>query len=156
MEFAATDDHAAQERVWKDAPPWMLERAGEIRRVLTEGEIAATDRRVRFVTLKAYEKAGGTVGRDLFSDGEDGVFIEDVAKLDQLAAAKLEKAAAKIRKEGWKWVEVHPVFSYDEAPSFDRVYEETLPLSEAEAAELAALEAEADASYDIEGVFQSR
>ena len=38
-----------------------------IRDALTENEIPASDRRVKFVTLKAYEKAGGQTRRDLFS-----------------------------------------------------------------------------------------
>ena len=150
MAFAATDDQAAQERIWAEAPPWMKQEAAAIREALTERDIAASDRRVKFVTLKAYEKAGGGVRRDLFSEGEDGVFISDVLKLDQLAAAKLEKAAAKIRKEGWKWVEVQPVFGYDESARFERVYAEPVPFTEEEQAELEALETEADASYDIE------
>jgi hypothetical protein len=33
------------------------------------------DKRVKFVTLKAYEKAGGTTRRDLFSDDDTGVYI---------------------------------------------------------------------------------
>jgi ParB family chromosome partitioning protein len=151
MAFAATDDQAAQERIWTEAPPWMKEEAAAIREALTEHDIAASDRRVKFVTLKAYEKAGGGVRRDLFSEGEEGVFILDVLKLDQLAAAKLEKAAAKIRKEGWKWVDVYADFGYDESGRFERVFAESLPLTIEEQAELRALEIEADASYDIEG-----
>jgi ParB family transcriptional regulator, chromosome partitioning protein len=45
---------------------------------------------VKFVTLDAYEQAGGTIRRDLFSDGADGVFIEDVTLLETLVAKKLE------------------------------------------------------------------
>ena len=151
MAFAVSDDHAAQEHVWLEGPEWLRDSARSIRAALTEHDIAATDRRVRFVGLKAYEKAGGTVRRDLFSEGDRGVFILDAALLEQLAAAKLERAAKAVRKEGWKWVEVQPSFGYDDAGQFQRRYPEPVPLTEAEAAELAALEQEADASYDIEG-----
>ena len=72
--------------------------------------MSAEDRRVQFVTLKAYQKAGGTIRRDLFSKGDAGVFIEDVALLDQLTADKLARGAAFVRKEGWQWVEVQTVF----------------------------------------------
>jgi hypothetical protein len=43
---------------------------------------SAADRRVRFVALKACEKAGGTIRRDLFSQDERGVFIDDVVLLE--------------------------------------------------------------------------
>lgn len=151
MAFAVSDDQAAQERIWSEAPPWMRSDARAIREALTENDIAATDRRVQFVGLKAYEKAGGATRRDLFSEGDEGVFILDAALLSQLALKKLEKTAKAVRKEGWKWVEIHPAFGHAEAGEFERHYADPVPLSDEEAAELAALEAEADASYDIEG-----
>src|SRR5579863_3088757 len=82
MAFTVTDDHEAQERVLAAMAPW--QGAREIRAALTENDIAATDKRVKFVTLKAYEKAGGTTRRDLFSDDDSGVFVEDPALLDTL------------------------------------------------------------------------
>lgn len=44
---------------------------------------------MQFVTLTAEEKAGGAVRTDLFSNGQDGVFIDDVPLLESLAAKKL-------------------------------------------------------------------
>ena len=115
MAFAVSDDQAAQERIWSEAPPWMRSDARAIREALTENDIAATDRRVQFVGLKAYEKAGGATRRDLFSEGDEGVFILDAALLSQLALKKLEKTAKAVRKEVWKWVEIHPAFGHAEA-----------------------------------------
>jgi ParB family transcriptional regulator, chromosome partitioning protein len=114
MAFTVTDDHEAQERVWRELPKWQKDDPSIIRDMLTEHEITASDRRVKFVGLKAYEKAGGTLRRDLFSDGEDGVFIDDVVLLESLVAKKLEKAATQVRKEGWKWVEIRSAFDYEE------------------------------------------
>ncbi len=150
MAFAVSDDHDAQAKLWRELPEDDRE-AHLIRAALTESDIAASDPRVKFVGLKAYEKAGGATRRDLFSEGEDGVFILDARLLEQLAAKKLEKAARSLRKEGWKWVESRADFDYSDANQFERRYAESLPLSEQEAAELAALEQELDASYDIEG-----
>ena len=67
-------------------------------RGLTEGEIAASDRRVKFVTLDAYEKAGGATRRDLFSEGENSVFILDPALLDRLVAEKLDAPRSRSRE----------------------------------------------------------
>ena len=139
MAFAVADDHAAQERVWDALGDWQLEDPDTIRHALTEGEITAKDRRVKFVTLKAYEKAGGLVRRDLFAQDEDGVFIQDIALLESLVAGKLEKPAAAIRKEGWKWVEVRPSFDYSEWSKCQRRYPEAEPLPADRQEELDAL-----------------
>ncbi|MBZ5666791.1 MAG: ParB/RepB/Spo0J family partition protein [Acidobacteriia bacterium] len=69
MAFAVTDDHAAQERVWNELSDWQKDDPDVIRDALIGDEITADDKRVKFVTLKAYEKAGGAVRRDLFSEG---------------------------------------------------------------------------------------
>jgi ParB family chromosome partitioning protein len=90
MAFTVTEDHAAQERVWNECAEWQKDNPEAIRDMLTDGEITGADRRVKFVTLKTYEQAGGTLRRDLFSDGEDGVFIQDAVLLESLVAKKLE------------------------------------------------------------------
>jgi ParB family chromosome partitioning protein len=68
MDFTVVDDHEMQERVWADLPDWRKDDPDTIRELLVEHEITASDRRVQFVGLKAYEKAGGAVRLDLFSD----------------------------------------------------------------------------------------
>jgi ParB family chromosome partitioning protein len=72
------------------------------------------DKRVKFVTLKAYEKAGGTTRRDLFSDDDTGVYIEDSGLLDTLVTERLDKNAHAVRAEGWKWVLLTPDFAYQQ------------------------------------------
>jgi ParB family chromosome partitioning protein len=106
MAFAVIDDHKRQEKFWKTCQAWQRTDARQIRRALTEGEVTASDRRVRFVTLKAYEKAGGTIRRDLFSEGDDGIFIGNADLLNKLVADKVETVTTSLRKDGWKWIEV--------------------------------------------------
>jgi ParB family chromosome partitioning protein len=70
--FAITTDTEAQERVFD-----RLQGRGSIdprmvRSILTEGEVPALDRRVRFVGLAAYEAAGGAVRRDLSATARTG------------------------------------------------------------------------------------
>src|SRR5579863_6261384 len=67
MAFAVSDDHAAQEHVLENLRPHQRDPR-TIRDALTENEIPASDRRVKFVTLKAYEKAGGQTRTDLFTE----------------------------------------------------------------------------------------
>ena len=67
MAFAVTDDHERQVQVFESLHK-NNRHANWIRQALTTDELPSNDRLVRFVTLKAYEKAGGPVRVDLFSD----------------------------------------------------------------------------------------
>lgn len=140
MAFTVNEDYAAQESVLANLRPW--DSAQTIREALTSDEISASDRRVKFVTLKAYEKAGGTVRRDLFNDDDSGIFITDAALLDRMVKAKLDRAAKPVIAEGWKWVETRPAFGYEERAQYQRRHPEPTPLSDELAAEEAALTAE--------------
>src|SRR3546814_20042239 len=61
----------------------------QIRRMLTERTIRASDKRALFVGFDAYEQAGGAVMRDLFQQ-DDGGWLENVGLLDGLVAEKLK------------------------------------------------------------------
>jgi ParB family chromosome partitioning protein len=141
--FAISDDHEQQESLLSDLDPARHDGT-DIRAWLTEDDIEATDKRARYVTLKAYEKAGGTVRRDLFSQDDDGAFILDVPLLDRLVGEKLDRAAKTAQKEGWKWVEVRSEFDYQEKSKFHIRREELTPLSAKKQAELKTLQKEYD------------
>ncbi len=143
MAFAVSDDHAAQEQVLASLRPHQR-HPSTIRDALTENEIPATDRRVKFVGLNAYEKAGGAVRHDLFSEGEDSVFILDAALLDRLVTENLDRAAKELAAGGWKWTEARPEFSYQEQGQFRGIRSEPAPLAPKLAKEVAKLEAEAE------------
>jgi ParB family transcriptional regulator, chromosome partitioning protein len=145
MAFAVTDDHAAQEKVWESLyGDDRKDCAYHVRQCLTNETITASDRRVKFMTLKAYENAGGITQRDLFSDDDSGIFIVNVELLDSLVSAKLGRAAAKVRKEGWKWVEIRHSHDYAEWSSCERRHQEYAPLPAKQQARLEALEQEFD------------
>ena len=146
MAFTVTDDHEAQERVLAEFNPARND-ASDIRATLTEGAIAVTDKRVKFVTLKRYEEAGGPVRRDLFSDS---IYLEDTAVLDRLVTEKLEQKAKAVRAEGWKWLLVTPEFGYQESTEYKRIYPEPVPLTEKEQKQLGKLQAEYDSLSDSE------
>jgi ParB family chromosome partitioning protein len=110
--LAITDDHKRQEAAFYGSPDYRRQPR-DLRRLVMEGCIGADDKVVRFVGIKAYEAAGGQVTRDLFGE-DDEVYIEDSGLLHQLATATLEAEAAKLRKQGWKWVEIHPDFTGSE------------------------------------------
>jgi len=103
--FTVSDDHAAQDNVLENLSEWN-DDADTIRDSLTENDIRASNKRARFVTVEAYEEAGGAVRRDLFAEGDQGVFLLDSALLDRLALEKLKAEAEKVKAEGWKWVDI--------------------------------------------------
>ena len=111
MAFTVSSDHARQEQVWETISGSWSKEPYQIRRMLTEKTARASDRRAMFVGLDAYEAAGGMVLRDLFQQ-DDGGWLEDIALLDSLVAAKLKAEAETIAAEGWKWIEVATDFPY--------------------------------------------
>ena len=139
MAFALTDDHAKQEKIWKALGTG--DDAWSVRRQLTEDRIDASDKRAKFVTIAAYEKAGGVTHRDLFSAD---AWLDNEELLNQLAAAKLEKKAGAVRAEGWQWVEVHLSHDWSEWSSCQRRHQEFEPLTQRQQARLNALENEHD------------
>ncbi|WP_284198605.1 ParB/RepB/Spo0J family partition protein, partial [Azospirillum oryzae] len=141
MAFTVTDDRARQEQVWEALSRAYSREPYQIRRLLTEGAVRASDKRALFVSVDAYEMAGGAVMRDLFQH-DDGGWLQDPALLDRLVAEKLEMEAATVRAEGWKWVEVALGFPYGHSRGLRRLAGEPVPLTEAEQATYDALHAE--------------
>lgn len=105
--FAVSDDHAAREQVWASLPNWDSSPR-TIRSHLMASNVEASDRRVKFVGLKAYKKAGRHVLRDLFQPGHKG-YLADPVILDRLVTEKLEREAGRIKAEGWQWVVITPI-----------------------------------------------
>ena len=111
MAFAVSEDHVRQEQVFADLS--YNRSPAFIRKMMTEHEVEASDRRARYVGVEAYEAAGGRVRRDLFSEDGQGWF-EDATLLDRLALEKLAAEAEAVRAaEGWLWAEGRLEFPYD-------------------------------------------
>lgn len=91
--FAITDDQAAQERVFLDLTELDCD-ARTVRRILTEGEVRPSDKRVRFIGLDTYLAAGGTVRhypeRTALSEAQQDEFDQLSAEYDQLIDRELE------------------------------------------------------------------
>ncbi|HHA2629315.1 TPA: ParB N-terminal domain-containing protein [Stenotrophomonas maltophilia] len=120
MALSITDDHAAQESAFYDAPTWQRQPSA-LRDRLTEREIDAYRHPlVRFVGLDTYEAAGGGVRRDLFAEGDAGVYLTDAALLEQLAQDRLAGIAATVRAEGWSWVDATPGVTHADLHAFQR------------------------------------
>lgn len=79
---------------------------------LLSEHVPVTDKLARLVGLDAYEAAGGTVIRDLFSDEESGTWLADSDLLRRLAAERMQAEAEAITAEGWVWVETFESMPY--------------------------------------------
>jgi len=142
MVLASIDDHAKQEEVWSGVPNWNR-RPEYLRQLLNQGEIESDrDPVARYVTVKAYEGAGGTVRRDLFSDDDKKVYLLDAALLERLATSKLAKKAKQVAAEGWKWVEVRVRYNHDEFLKYGSLRKSRREPTEQEAARIAHLDAQ--------------
>ena len=143
MAFTVTTDHARQEQVWDAIQKSWSKDPYQIRRMLTERAVRASDRRAVFVGLDAYEAAGGVVTRDLFAE-DDGGWLETVGLLDRLVTEKLKAEAETIAAEGWKWVEAAVDFPYGHDHHLRQLDGTPLDLTAEEQATIAALNAEHD------------
>lgn len=149
MAFTISDDHAAQEAAWFEQPAWNR-KPSDIRRTLTAAHVDADDPRAQFIGIDAYAKAGGMVLRDLFDDEHEG-YLTDIALLDRLVAEKLEAEAAKLRAEGWLWVEIAADGDYRRFYSLDGIEGEEVPLPKKQRRERDKLAAEYDALVEEHG-----
>ena len=146
MAFTVTSDHARQLQVWESLQKSYNREPYYIRRMLTEGAVAATDRRAVFVGIEAYQAAGGVVGRDLFTDDRGGWF-EDVPLLERLATERLTAEAEAVGTEGWKWVEAALDFPYGHTAGLRRIDGVRPMLTDEEQATYEALTDELDRIY---------
>ncbi len=120
MALAITDNHAAQEAAFYDAPTWQRS-PHNLRDRLTEREIDAHRHPlVRFVGLNAYEAAGGGTRRDLFAEADSGVYLTDATLLERLAQDKLASLAAEVKAEGWARVDATPGTTHADLQAFQR------------------------------------
>jgi ParB family chromosome partitioning protein len=152
MAFTISDDHKQQEKVWKDLPDWNRQRGdgGAIRAALTEQHVGAESKLARFVGIEAYEQAGGAMLRDLFDDQGSG-WLTDFALLNRLVTEKLEAAAAPLRSEGWKWVEIAPDLNRQDIQQYGCIHPMRTGPDAAQQAEIDTLQAEADAIMEEHG-----
>ena len=141
MAFTVSADHARQEQVWETISAGWQKEPWQIRRMLTETTVRASDKRAVFVGIDAYEAAGGVVLRDLFQS-DDGGWLQDVGLLDRLVAEKLKAVADEIAAEGWKWVEAALSLPYGVTHGMREISGTALDMSEAEQATRDALQAE--------------
>ena len=143
MGFTVNPDHERQEQVWEALQHSYNKEPFHIRRLLTEGAVRASDKRAQFVGAEAYQKAGGTILRDLF-EPDDGGWLQEPPLLEKLVAEKLEREADTVRAEGWKWIEVVTELLYGFGHGLRQLNGREVPMTDEETATRDTLQAELD------------
>jgi ParB family chromosome partitioning protein len=139
--LALSDDHAMQERLWFDAAQSWLRDPYQLRAAITSDEIDVRNNPlVSFVSLDAYEAAGGFVRRDLFSDTRNAGYIGDAALLQQLATDRLMVLAQDIAAEGWSFVETRVKRDHSELSAYGHLSAHSRDMTKKEKAECAKLQ----------------
>ncbi|OYV41583.1 MAG: DNA-binding protein, partial [Acidocella sp. 20-57-95] len=116
---AVSPHHERQEQVWEAIQRSYNKEPYQIRRMLTEGAVRASDKRAQYAGGD-YVAAGGTIMRDLFQQ-DDGGWLQDAGLLARVVAEKLERDADALRAEGWKWVETATEFPYGHSYGLRRI-----------------------------------
>ncbi|MDD9982761.1 MAG: ParB N-terminal domain-containing protein [Gammaproteobacteria bacterium] len=148
--FTLSADHDQQHRVWEAAQQhgdWNDYRARFIHNALTQERLPATHPLARYATIKKYKAAGGRVSEDLFAENANDTYLDDVDIVMQVASERLEKHAARLRKQ-WGWVETSTESTdYRVLERYGRV--EPQPTEE-ESARLVAIEDRLDEIYQAD------
>lgn len=142
MAFSVSPDHERQEQVWEAIQRSYNKEPYQIRRMLTEGAVRASDKRAQYAG-EDYIAAGGAIMRDLFQQ-DDGGWLQDAGLLARVVAERLERDADALRAEGWKWVEAATEFPYGHSYGLRRVPGTRRPLTDEEITQVEALRAEAE------------
>ncbi|EKU72589.1 ParB/RepB/Spo0J family partition protein [Sphingobium yanoikuyae] len=149
--YAVTGDTDRQARVFEQMKSaYYGNQPDNIRRAILNGTVKANDVKARFVGRDAYLAAGGRIEGDLFASEGDENWI-DVELLEDLAAQKLEAAAAELA-ESQGLAFVTPVAAthvpYDTERQLHEYHATARPLTEAEQVRVEALEMENDTLVD--------
>ena len=149
--FTVTIDHARQKAVWEQVKEQGYGPSGwQVKRMLTEESVPAASAVARFVGMEAYEAAGGTLTRDLFS-GEDGsgTWFDDPVLLNELATEKLRAAADDLTTR-WKWAEAVLDTDWSALAGFGRICPEPVAPTEEEKSERESLRVRQDELADLD------
>lgn len=140
--LSSVADHARQEEAWKSAKHSYWNKPQQIRQFLAQTELRGDSPIARYLTVAAYEKAGGYVRRDLFATRGEDAYLGNPQLASDLAVEKMKrsKAAKDLEAAGWLWVEFLPLFDSEDARRYGRIHAAPRTPTKAEAKQIAKLE----------------
>lgn len=120
---------------------------------LTSNEVHHANFMAQYVGVEFYQKAGGKLRTDLFSDD---VFLIDSQLLEKLAKAKLKEDKEALLSEGWSWVKELEGNWYAIADKYDRIYPEGRDYTQEEVARLEEIDALVEAAHESDEDFSDK
>lgn len=143
--LASVSDHARQEAAWKASAGQYWNREEHIRQLLAETELRGDSPAARYVTVAAYEKAGGEVRRDLF---ENDAYLVDLEMVRAMAEAKMQRSRLfkAVQGEGWLWLECRLSFEHADKKSFGEIQRVHQEPNKAQAKQIGGLQKKIDAA----------
>ncbi|AYD66078.1 ParB/RepB/Spo0J family partition protein [Achromobacter sp. B7] len=143
--LASVSDHTRQEAAWKASAGQYWNRDDHIRQLLAETEMRGDSPVARYVTVAAYEKAGGEVRRDLF---ENDAYLADPEKVRSMGAAKMQRSKLfkAVQAEGWLWVECRVSFEYADKKPFGEIQRVNQEPTKAQAKQIDGLQKKIEAA----------
>lgn len=144
MAFTVIEDHSKQLECFNGNKKNL--HAHIIRSQLLASTLSSNDRLVKFITLQAYKKAGGSVTNDMFN--QNTVYLNDIQLVNELAATKLQEAAVIVSAEGWKWSEAS--LSYLDTHKYRTVHGEFVGLPAEIDQKIVELEKERDELWELD------
>jgi ParB family transcriptional regulator, chromosome partitioning protein len=147
--FTLGADHQAQLAVWNQLKDHSYIQPYTVKRRLTESAVPLDSDLGQFVGAEAYEAAGGTITRDLFSGDDDG-FLDDPALVRRLAMEKLEAKAEELRPQ-WAWTKAVLEAEYRMLHQYDRVEPRPAKVPDELAAEIERIEQRLAEFENIDG-----
>ncbi len=137
MAFCATDDTKLQESVYNKLGEYD-HNPQAVRRYITSSAVAGDSPIALFVGKTLYQKEGGTLTADLFSEdqGPNAISFNDSALLERLFTEKAQAVADQYAAQGWKWINA----SQDQHSTSDMAYRISPTRRKATKAEQTAIE----------------
>jgi ParB family transcriptional regulator, chromosome partitioning protein len=152
MVLCQVDDHQQQNELWFSTPDGHMRSANNLKKRITQEEMSATDKRVKYVGFDNYVSAGGRVRADLFSSNHEGDTILDADVLETLVYAKSLIDGDIIKAEGWGWVEFSESQDWEYIHRFKRLSTVSRDLTEEEQKRIVEIEAEIES---MEGTIEA-
>lgn len=134
--FCIEVDHTKQDAAYK-ALGTPITSAAQVRSLLSQGAMKASDRIALFVGLEVYETVGGALTRDMFDDAN--IIVADPDLMTRLANDKLDGMRAELLTKGWAWVDVNT--GHAQSGHLHRIHARQRNLTKAEKKRLAEIDA---------------
>ena len=127
--FSLSDDHERQVEHLKSG----YFHIPNIKRAMVTEQYEPNDSLVKFITVAAYEEAGGEINRYLF--GEE-FYLTDVNLVKKLVREKFQSIVQEQLADGWKWAEYCEDGNISGYQDYDRCYREYVDLTPEQEQEL--------------------